>query len=220
MKIALDGPSGAGKSTLAKALAKRLGLIYVDTGAMYRTVGLCAARAGVDPTDTAAVEKLLPGCKIELSYAEDGQHIFLCGEDVSSAIRTPEASMYASAVAKIPAVREFLLGVQRDMAQSGGVIMDGRDIGTVIMPDADCKLFVIASAEARAKRRYKELCEKGQECTYEEVLRDIEARDRNDREREIAPCVPADDAIIFDNSELDFDGTVEAALALIGEKTK
>lgn len=220
MKIALDGPSGAGKSTLAKALAKKLGLVYVDTGAMYRTVGLCAARAGVDPADGDAVAALLPGCEIELRYMEDGQHVLLCGEDVSTEIRTPDASMYASAVAKIPAVREYLLGVQRSMAERGGVVMDGRDIGTVIMPDADCKLFVFASAEARARRRYKELCEKGQECTFEEVLRDIEERDKNDREREVAPCVPAEDAIMFDNSELDFDGTVEAALALIGEKVK
>lgn len=220
MKIAIDGPSGAGKSTLAKALAKRLGLVYVDTGAMYRTVGLCAARAGVDTADHGAVAGILPGCDIELRYMEDGQHVFLCGEDVSTEIRTPDASMYASAVAKIPAVREFLLTVQRGMTENGNVIMDGRDIGTVIMPDADCKLFVFASAEARARRRYKELVEKGQECSYEEVLRDIEERDRNDREREIAPCVPAEDAIMFDNSELDFDGTVEAALALIEGKVK
>lgn len=220
MKIAIDGPSGAGKSTLAKALAKRLGLVYVDTGAMYRTVGLCASRAGVDTANHSAVEGILPDCDIELRYMEDGQHVFLCGEDVSSDIRTPEASMHASAVAKIPAVREFLLTVQRNMTEKGNVIMDGRDIGTVIMPDADCKLFVFASAEARARRRYKELIEKGQDCTFEEVLADIEARDKNDREREIAPCVPAEDAIMFDNSELDFDGTVEAAIALIEGKVK
>ena len=220
MKIAIDGPSGAGKSTLAKALARRLSLVYVDTGAMYRTVGLCAARAGVDPHDEDQVKPLLADCDISLKYEDDGQHVYLCGEDVSGEIRTPEASKYASAVSALPAVRSFLLGVQRDMADKGGVIMDGRDIGTVIMPDADCKLFVFASAEARARRRFKELAEKGQDCTLEEVLRDIEERDRNDREREIAPCVPAEDAVMFDNSELDFDGTVEEALRIIREKTE
>ena len=220
MKIAIDGPSGAGKSTLAKALARRLSLVYVDTGAMYRTVGLCAARAGVDPHCEDRVKPLLADCEISLKYEDDGQHVYLCGEDVSGEIRTPEASKYASAVSALPAVRSFLLGVQRDMADKGGVIMDGRDIGTVIMPDADCKLFVFASAEARARRRFKELREKGQECTLEEVLRDIEERDRNDREREIAPCVPAEDAVMFDNSELDFDGTVEEALRIIREKTE
>ena len=206
--------------TLAKARARRLSLVYVDTGAMYRTGGLCASRAGVDPHDEDQVKPLLADCDISLKYEDDGQHVYLCGEDVSGEIRTPEASKYASAVSALPAVRSFLLGVQRDMADKGGVIMDGRDIGTVIMPDADCKLFVFASAEARARRRFKELAEKGQECTLEEVLRDIEERDRNDREREIAPCVPAEDAVMFDNSELDFDGTVEEALRIIREKTE
>ena len=163
MKIAIDGPSGAGKSTLAKALARRLSLVYVDTGAMYRTVGLCAARAGVDPHDEDQVKPLLADCDISLKYEDDGQHVYLCGEDVSGEIRTPEASKYASAVSALPAVRSFLLGVQRDMADKGGVIMDGRDIGTVIMPDADCKLFVFASAEARACRRFK-LVFLGQPC--------------------------------------------------------
>ena len=219
--VAVDGPSGAGKSTLSKAVARELGIVYVDTGAIYRTIGYYIFREGIDPKDAGAVVAALPLIHVDMCYSEDGlQHMLLNGEDVTEQIRLPEISMYASAVSAIPPVRDYLLEMQRDMARRSSVIMDGRDIGTVIMPDADCKLFVIASAEARAKRRYKELCEKGQECTYEEVLRDIEARDRNDREREIAPCVPADDAIIFDNSELDFDGTVEAALALIGEKTK
>lgn len=218
MKIALDGPSGAGKSTLAKALAKRLGLIYVDTGAMYRTVGLCAARAGVDPADAAAVEELLPGCKIELSYAEDGQHIFLCGEDVSAAIRTPEASMYASAVAKIPAVREFLLGVQRDMAQSGGVIMDGRDIGTVVLPDATVKIYLTASAEARAKRRWLELHEKGDPITLEQVLEDVQQRDYNDTHRDVAPLRQAEDAVLVDTTECDLEESYQLLLKTIRER--
>lgn len=220
MKIAIDGPSGAGKSTLAKALAKRLSLIYVDTGAMYRTVGLCVSRAGIAPEDTDGIISVLPECRVELRYLEDGQHVFLCGEDVSEAIRTPEASRYASCVSKIPEVRKFLLGIQHDMVERGNVIMDGRDIGTVIMPDADCKMFVFASAEARARRRTKELAEKGIECDFDSVLHDIEERDRADREREISPCVPAEDAVMFDNSDLNFEETVDEAVRIIESKTK
>ena len=220
MNIAIDGPSGAGKSSLAKAVARRLGLIYVDTGAMYRAIGLYALRRDTDPTDREGVVSILPDCEVTLGYDADGQHVYLCGEDVSGLIRTPEVSMAASGVSAMPEVRSFLLGVQHDMVEKGGVIMDGRDIGTVIMPDADVKLFVFASDEARAKRRYLELRKKGQDVSYDEILRGIAERDRNDRERDISPCVPADDAVLLDNSELDSEETVEAALRIISGKTK
>ena len=220
INIALDGPAGAGKSWLAHTLAEKLGFIHVDTGALYRSIGLYMSRCGIAPEDKAAFVNALDGLTVELGFENGEQRVYLCGEDVTGLIRTPEISMYASAVSSVPEVRAFLLETQRRLARENNVIMDGRDIGTVIMPDADCKLFVFASAEARARRRFKELAEKGQECTLEEVLRDIEERDRNDREREIAPCVPAEDAVMFDNSELDFDGTVEEALRIIREKTE
>lgn len=209
MKIAIDGPGGAGKSSVAKALAADLGLVYVDTGALYRTVGLFMRRAGVDTAAAAEVAPLLPQVKLELRWTEAGQRVILGGEDVSEAIRTPEASMDASAVSAIPDVRQFLLGVQRDMADAGNVIMDGRDIGTVIMPDADLKIFLTASPEARAKRRFAELRGKGQDCTFEEVLADIVQRDAQDTGRDIAPAVPADDATIFDNSDMGLQETVD-----------
>ena len=220
MRIAIDGPSGAGKSSLAKELARRLGLAYVDTGALYRTVGLFASRNVEDIKDADAVAAALPKCDISIRFIEGNQHVFLGDEDVSTLIRTPEASMNASVVSAQPKVREFLLGVQKDMIKNDGVIMDGRDIGTVIMPDADCKMFVFASAKARAERRYKELIEKGQDVNFDDVLADIEERDKNDREREIAPCVPAEDAILLDNSEINFEQTVDAALRIIAENVK
>ncbi len=209
MKIAIDGPGGAGKSSVAKALAAKLGLVYVDTGALYRSVGLFMRRAGVNTAAADEVTPLLRDVKLELRWTEAGQRVILGGEDVSEAIRTPEASMDASAVSAIPAVREFLLGLQRDMADKGNVIMDGRDIGTVIMPDADLKVFLTASPEARAERRFAELRAKGQDCTYEEVLEDIVKRDAQDTGRDIAPAVAADDAIVFDNSGMGLDETVE-----------
>ena len=220
MRIAIDGPSGAGKSTLAKELARRLSIAYVDTGALYRAVGLYASRTVADVRDEKAVAEALSGCDIAIRFIDGDQHVFLGGEDVSSLIRTPEASMNASAVSAQPKVREFLLGVQKDMASKDGVIMDGRDIGTVIMPDADVKLFVFASAEARAVRRFKELVEKGEEVKLRDVLEDIEKRDKNDSERAVAPLKPADDAIMLDNSEIDFEQTVEEALRLINEAVK
>ena len=220
MRIAIDGPSGAGKSSLAKELARRLSLAYVDTGALYRTVGLFAARTIADVADRDALAAVLGECDIAIRFIDGDQHVFLGDEDVSKLIRTPEASMNASAVSAQPKVREFLLGVQKDMAKKDGVIMDGRDIGTVIMPDADCKMFVFASAKARAERRYKELIEKGENVSFDDVLADIEQRDKNDREREIAPCVPAEDAVMLDNSDLDLEGTVEKALEIIGESVK
>lgn len=209
MKIAIDGPGGAGKSSVAKALAADLGLVYVDTGALYRSVGLFMRRAGVNTASADEVTPLLKDVKLSLRWTEAGQRVFLGDEDVSEAIRTPEASMDASAVSAIPAVREFLLGLQRDMANAGNVIMDGRDIGTVIMPDADLKIFLTASPEARAKRRFAELRAKGQECTLEEVLEDIIKRDAQDTGRDIAPAVAADDAIIFDNSGMGLQETVD-----------
>lgn len=219
LKIALDGPSGAGKSSLARALAKELGLIYVDTGALYRTVGLYMTNAGADLTDHADVASRLPQVKVELFYKKDGtQSVLLNGEDVGDSIRTPEMSMAASAVSAIPAVREFLLSIQRDMAQKGGVIMDGRDIGTVIMPDADAKLFLVASPAARAKRRYLELTAKGIDCSFEQILEETNARDEADRQRNIAPAVPAEDALFIDNSDYDPAETLAEALNLIALK--
>lgn len=209
MKIAIDGPGGAGKSSVAKALAAKLGLVYVDTGALYRAVGLYMRRGGVDIASADEVEAALSGVRLELRWTDDGQRVILGDDDVSEAIRTPEASMDASAVSSIPAVRRFLLDLQKSMADGGNVIMDGRDIGTVIMPDADLKIFLTASPEARARRRFAELRAKGEECTLEEVLSDIVRRDTQDSEREIAPAIPAEDAVIFDNSEMGLDETVD-----------
>ena len=218
LRIAIDGPSGSGKSTLAKRLAKRLSLTYVDTGALYRTVGLFAQRNGVKVDCAADVVPMLSGADVTIRYEDGEQKVFLNGEDVSSLIRTPEISMYASAVSAVPAVREFLLELQKKAVREGNVIMDGRDIGTVIMPDADVKLFVVTSPEARAHRRYLELTEKGIECNEADVLADIIERDHNDSTREISPAVAAPDAVILDNSLLDRDETEYAAVDIINEK--
>lgn len=220
ISVAIDGPSGAGKSTLAKALAKKLGYLYVDTGAIYRTVGLAAQRADLDSKDAEGVIALLPQIGIDIDYAEDGTQIMrLNGEDVTREIRTPLSSIYASDVSALPEVRAFLIEMQRDMARRHSVIMDGRDIGTVVLPDADVKIFLTASAEVRAHRRWKELREKGILTPFDEVLRDIEYRDRQDSTRAAAPLRAADDAVTIDNSELNFDGSVEAAERVIREKT-
>ena len=220
ISVAIDGPSGAGKSTLAKALAKKLGFLYVDTGAIYRTVGLAAQRADLDSKDAEGVIALLPQIGIDIDYAEDGTQIMrLNGEDVTREIRTPLSSIYASDVSALPEVRAFLIEMQRDMARRHSVIMDGRDIGTVVLPDADVKIFLTASAEVRAHRRWKELREKGIQTPFDEVLRDIEYRDRQDSTRAAAPLRAADDAVTIDNSELSFDGSVEAAERVIREKT-
>lgn len=217
-QIAIDGPSGAGKSTLAKILSKKLGFIYVDTGALYRSIGLYVAKKGVAPDDKAGVIALLPEIDLALTYREGVQVVLLNGEDVGESIRTPQMSMYASAVSAIPEVRTFLLDTQRNIAKTNNVIMDGRDIGTVILPEAQVKIFLVSSFEARAERRVKELAEKGIATTYEEVLADMIERDRNDSTRAVAPAVPAKDAVHLDNSHLTLEGTVEAALAIIREK--
>ncbi len=212
INIAIDGPSGAGKSTIAKAVAKKKGFIYVDTGALYRSIGLFMARKGIAKDDKAGIIAQLSNITLELKYIEGTQRVYLCSEDVSEEIRTPEISMYASAVSAVPEVRAFLLDLQRDMAKRHNVIMDGRDIGTVILPDATVKIFMTASPEGRAKRRHKELLEKGIETTYEEVLADMIRRDKQDSTRDIAPAVPAEDAIHFDNSA---DGIEQSVAELI-----
>ncbi len=219
IQIAIDGPSGAGKSTVARALAAKLGIVYVDTGALYRTVGYYVRAAETDPHDAEAVEKLLPGVHLDLRYEADGrQEVYLNGKAMGNRIRTPEMSMYASAVSAIPAVRAFLLETQREIARRNSVIMDGRDIGTVILPQADVKIFLTASDECRAKRRWEELKQKGMETDYEEVLSDMRERDRQDRERAVAPAIAAPDATVFDNSWMDPETCTNALLGLIEEK--
>lgn len=219
VNIAVDGPAGAGKSYLARQIAKRLGYIYVDTGALYRSVALHMKNMKVDIHNAEAVSAALPEMTVTLDYAEDGeQHVFLNGADVSIDIRRPEISMAASTVSAIPEVRSFLLGIQRDMAKSHNVVMDGRDIGTVIMPDAQVKIFLCANEHARAKRRFAELTEKGIQTTLEAVELEMKERDHSDSTRKIAPAVPAADAVVLDNSALDRDGTVEAALKIIADK--
>lgn len=220
VSVAIDGPAGAGKSTLARRLAAQLGYIYVDTGAMYRAVGLYALRAGQDPKDNTAVEGLLPQISLRLDCPDGEQHIYLNGEDVSRAIRTEQAGMAASAVGANPAVRAFLLETQRQMARTQNVLMDGRDIGTVVLPDAAVKIFLTASPEARAARRWKEYQEKGQQVSYEQVLEDVRQRDYQDTHREAAPLRQAEDAVLLDTSELDFEQSLAAMAAIIAEKTK
>ena len=218
INIAIDGPSGAGKSTLAKAVAKKCGIIYVDTGALYRSIGLYAQRKGVKLDSITDVTGLLAEIDLKLVYENGAQQVILNGENVGDKIRTPEISMYASAVSAVPEVREFLLGLQKDMAANNSVIMDGRDIGTVILPNADVKIFLTASIEARAKRRYAELIAKGVTVSYEDVLSDMKLRDENDSTRSIAPAIPAADAIMFDNSYDDIDTTVTKIYKIIEEK--
>jgi cytidylate kinase len=217
--IAIDGPSGAGKSTVAKALAARLGIVYVDTGALYRTIGYYVRKKETDPKDALAVEALLPEIEIELKYENGTQVVYLNGENLGDRIRTPEMSMYASAVSAIPAVRAFLLDTQRSIAKTNSVIMDGRDIGTVILPDADVKIFLTASNECRARRRTDELNAKGMPASYEDVLADMIERDRADSTRDVAPCVAAPDATTFDNSWMTPDECTEGLVRLIAEKT-
>ena len=216
--IAIDGPAGAGKSTIAKAAARELGFIYVDTGALYRAIGLSALRHGVGINDREGVSGLLASTEVDLRYVDGEQRVFLNGEDVSSEIRTEEVSMAASAVSAQPDVRAFLLELQRDLARKNDVVMDGRDIGTVVLPDAKCKIFLTASPEVRAMRRYKQLLEKGEEADYEAVLEDLRTRDYNDTHREIAPLKLADDGVEVDTSELDLEESIRAVIDTAKER--
>ncbi len=218
MKIAIDGPSGAGKSSLAKGIAKRYGIVYVDTGALYRAIGLYAQRKGIVLEKIGEICSLLGDLEVSLRYEEGEQQVFLFGENVSGLIRTPEISAYASAVSALPAVRSFLLETQRKIARETSVVMDGRDIGTVILPDADVKIFLVADDRDRARRRYEELCSKGLNASFEEVLSDMRKRDENDRERDIAPAIPAEDAVLLDNTGFTVEQTLNRALEIIEGK--
>jgi cytidylate kinase len=218
--IAIDGPGGAGKSSIAKAVAKKLDILYVDTGALYRTVGLFVKQNNADPKNAEAVGALLPSLSIVVKYEGGSQVVYLNGINHGDAIRTPEMSMYASAVSAIPAVRAFLLETQKEIARHNSVIMDGRDIGTVILPDADVKIFMTASAECRAKRRYNELLSKGIDAKYEDVLAEMNERDNNDSSRKIAPAVPAPDALIYDTSDMTFEESVGGIVRIVKEKTE
>ena len=217
--IAIDGPSGAGKSTLARAVAAELGFLYVDTGAIYRTVGCAARRRGIDPGDAAAIGTLLEEIQVEMCYGEDGlQHMLLNGEDVTTEIRLPQISMYASRVSAIPAVRAFLMDMQRDMARNHNVIMDGRDIGTVVLPGADIKIFLTASPEDRAQRRCLELQERGTPQDYDTILAEIRQRDENDSSRAVAPLRPAEDAVLVDTTGNTFQQSFALLLKMIRER--
>lgn len=217
--VAIDGPSGAGKSTLARAVAGRLGYVYVDTGAIYRTIGYHIWKAGVDPRDGSAVAAELPKLRVELRYGDDGlQRMFLNGQDVSDAIRLPEVSRYASDVSAHPAVRSYLLEMQRSLARTHSVVMDGRDIGTVVLPDARVKIFLTASPEARAQRRMRELEQRGTPQPFAQVLEEIQQRDYNDTHRATAPLRQADDAVALDTTELNFQESEEALLCIIQKK--
>lgn len=215
---AIDGPVGAGKSSIARTAAKRLGFIYVDTGALYRAVGLYCRRSGADMSSAADIASRLPEIKPEIRLCDGVQHIYLNGEDVSEEIRLPEISMAASAVSAVPEVRAALLDMQRAVAAQNNVIMDGRDIGTVVLPDAQVKIFLTASPEIRAKRRYDELCAKGVQTTFEEVLADLNKRDYDDSHRAVAPLKQAEGAVLADTSGLDFEQSCELVCSIIKEK--
>ena len=217
IRVALDGPSGAGKSTVAKAVARKTGLVYVDTGALYRTVGLFAAQNGIAHDDSVGIVECLDKIDIKLAYENGSQKVYLCGEEVGDKIRTENASLYASAVSKVPEVRAFLLEMQKKLAHEGGVIMDGRDIGTVIIPDAELKIFMTATPEERARRRFLEQKEKGLDVTYDDILESIVQRDKQDSERETAPLKPADDAIIFTNDGYNVDECADYIVQLMEE---
>lgn len=216
--IAIDGPAGAGKSTMAWRAAAELGFVYVDTGAIYRTVGYAVSKREIDPSDTEKIDELLPRLRVKLAWKDGVQHMYLDGADVSKKIRLPEVSSMASKVSAIPSVRAFLLDTQRNAAKTNNVIMDGRDIGTVVLPDADVKIYLTASAEVRAKRRFLELQEQGRSDTYEEVLKDMIERDYRDMHRAVAPLKQADDAVLLDTSELSLDESIEAILRIIRER--
>ena len=217
--VAIDGPSGAGKSTLARALASKFGFLYVDTGAIYRTLGIAALRAGVSSKDEAAVAGILPGISIELQYDERGvQRMMLGGEDVSDEIRTPQSSIYASNIAAMAPVRAFLLSMQRDIARRYDLVMDGRDIGSVVFPEAGLKIYLTAAVEMRARRRLFELREKGEAVTFESVLRDMKYRDEQDENRTVSPLVRAHDAVLADTTELSFEESLELLSNIVKER--
>lgn len=216
INVAIDGPAGAGKSTISRKAAAELGYIYIDTGALYRTVGLNALRKGADlQSDDAIIATLTDDVKVELKFIDGEQRMFLSGEDVSDKIRTPEASMAASRVSAVPKVREYLFDLQKKLARENSCVMDGRDIGTVVLPDADIKIFLTASPEARAERRFKELTEKGMDVKYEDVLADMIKRDYDDSHRAIAPLKQADDAILCDTSEINLEESIQLVINTI-----
>ena len=217
INVAIDGPAGAGKSTIAKAAAKELGFIYVDTGALYRAVAYNAVKNGVID-DEQGIISMLDDTKVELKYVEGVQSVYLNGEDVSGFIRTPEISMGASKVSAIRQVREFLLNLQREIAKTNNVIMDGRDIATVVLPDAEVKIFLFASPECRAERRYKELVEKGENVSFDDVLKDVNQRDYQDSHREIAPLKPSEESIMADTSELTLQESIDLIVNTIKER--
>ena len=218
IQIAIDGPSGAGKSSLSRAVAKAMGIVYVDTGAMYRTVGYFARSRGIGLDEIQKLIPLLCEVNIEVKYENDVQCVYLNGENLGDRIRENEISMYAPKVSALPEVRAFLLETQKSIARTHSVIMDGRDIGTVILPEADVKIFLFASDEARAKRRTKELAEKGIAADYNDVLREMRERDAQDRNRDVAPAIPAEDAVMFDNSELTVEESIERLLEIVRER--
>lgn len=217
INVAIDGPAGAGKSTIAKAAAKELGFIYVDTGALYRAVAYNAVKTGAIDDEQKIID-MLDSTKVELKYVNGVQAVYLNGEDVSAFIRTPEISMGASKVSAIPQVRAFLLNLQREIASTNNVIMDGRDIATVVLPNADVKIFLFASPECRAERRYKELIEKGESVSFDDVLKDVNQRDYQDSHREIAPLKPSDESIMADTSELTLQESIDLIVNTIKEK--
>lgn len=219
INVAIDGPAGAGKSTVAKGVAAKLGYIYVDTGALYRAIGVYALRQGVDTKDGGSVSALLPEINVELKFIDGVQHVFLNGEDVSVDIRTPDASMAASNVSAIPSVRSFLFDLQREIAGKNNCIMDGRDIGTVVLPNAQVKIFLTADPEERAMRRYKELIVKDPNVKYDDVLADLKARDYQDSHREIAPLKPAEDSVVYNTTGNNLEESVEKVISIIEEKT-
>lgn len=220
ISVAIDGPAGAGKSTVARAAAKELSYIYVDTGALYRAIGLFAVENGVDTKDEAALEPKLCEIELKIEYAEGEQHVFMNGRDVSADIRRPEMGMVASNVSAMPSVRAFLLDLQRDMATKQDVIMDGRDIGTVVLPNANVKIFMTATAASRAERRYREHLAKGQNVSYNDILEEMQKRDYQDAHREIAPLKQADDAVLLDTTELSLDESISKIIESIKERSQ
>ena len=218
ISIAIDGPAGAGKSSISKGISKRLGYIYVDTGALYRATAYTLNKNGTKPKNDTALESALKNVEVDIKFIDNEQHVYVNGEDVSDKIRTPEVSMLASSYSALPAVRAFLLGLQRGLAKKHNVIMDGRDIGTVVLPDASLKIYLTAKAENRAERRYKELVEKGVKADYNEVLADIKQRDYNDMHRDVAPLKQADDAVLVDNTGNNLEQSIEQMLVVIKQK--